>query len=137
VIDLALMKAELKRDESVRLKPYRDTVGKLTIGVGRNLDDVGITAHEADFLLTGDIANAIHDLDMALPWWGNLSEVRQRALLNMCFNLGIHRLLGFRNMLEALRKGEYVEASNQALNSKWAQQVGSRAQRIAVQFVTG
>ncbi len=137
MIDLAQMKAELKRDEGIRLKPYKDTVGKLTIGIGRNLDDVGISAAEADFLLTSDISNTINDLDMGLPWWKNLSEERQRALLNMCFNMGLHKLMAFTHMLDALRKGDYEEASNQALNSTWAQQVGSRAHRIAAQFVTG
>ncbi len=134
---LNLMKDELKRDEGWKLKPYKDGVGKLTIGCGRNLDDVGLEDHEVEYLLTNDIANAMQSLDMALPWWNGLSEVRQRALLNMCFNMGLHRLMGFTEMLTALRMGDYQTASNEALNSAWAKQVGSRAQRIAVQIATG
>lgn len=136
-MDLARLKADLKRDEGLRLKPYKDTVGKVTIGVGRNLDDVGISNAEAEIMLTNDIAGVMRDLDMALPWWKNLSEGRQRALANMCFNLGIHRLMGFKGMLDALRKGQYDEASQHALNSKWSRQVGARAQRIAVLLQTG
>lgn len=134
---LNLMKAELTRDEALRLKPYTDSVGKTTIGIGRNLSDDGITAYEADFLLTNDIANAMQGLDMALPWWKNLSEARQRALLNMCFNMGLHVLMEFTNMLTALRTGDWQTASKEALNSPWAREVGARAQRIAIAFVTG
>jgi lysozyme len=137
MIDLAKMKAEIKRDEGFRSKPYKDTVGKATVGYGRNLDDVGITEAEADFLLTGDIARAITDLDMAFPYWQNLSDIRQRAILNMCFNMGIHRLLEFRKMFAALRNNDFKSAYDEALESKWAKQVGSRADRIAYQLLTG
>ena len=137
MIDLTKMKADLKRDEGLRLKPYEDSVGKLTIGIGRNIDDVGITEAEAEFLLTNDIAHTMIDLDKFCPWWKNMNEPRQRALVNMCFNMGIHRLLGFKDMLTALREGNYDDASNQALDSKWARQVGKRAGRIAMAFVTG
>lgn len=131
------MKDELTRDEALKLKPYRDTKGKLTIGIGRNLDDVGITAGEADFLLTNDIANAMQSLDMALPWWKNLSEARQRGLLNMTFNMGLHKVMEFTNMLAALKSGDWATASSESLNSDWAREVGNRAQRIAVQFASG
>lgn len=136
-MDIAQLKRDLIRDEGVRLKPYTDTVGKMTIGVGRNLDDDGISAGEADFLLTGDINNVISSLDMALPYWKNLSDGRQRALANMCFNMGLNRLLDFINMLAAIRAGDFQKASQEALNSEWAQQVGARAQRIAALLVTG
>lgn len=134
---LNLMKDELRRDEGLRLKPYEDSVGKLTIGIGRNLDDNGITETEADFLLTNDIASAMGTLDMFIPWWKNLSEVRQRAVLNMCFNMGIHKLMGFTNMLKALRTGDYETASAEALNSEWSRQVGARSHRIAIQIASG
>lgn len=130
-MNIDLMKFELRRDEGVRLKPYRDTVGKLTLGVGRNIDDVGITSEEADYLLENDIGRAMAELDRALPWWRGLSEARQRALLNMAFNLGLSRLLGFRGMLGALQAGDWGRAAAEALNSRWAGQVGARAQRLA------
>lgn len=134
---LNLMKDELRRDEGIRLKPYKDSVGKTTIGIGRNLDDVGITDYEADYLLTNDIANAMQGLDMALPFWKDMTESRQRALLNMVFNMGLHKVMEFTHMIIALRTGDYQTASDECLNSAWAKQVGSRAQRIAVQFATG
>ncbi|KAG0310255.1 hypothetical protein BGZ97_012685, partial [Linnemannia gamsii] len=79
--------SELSRDEGRRLKPYRDTVGKLTIGVGRNLTDVGISESECDMLLENDIARIRAWLDLKLPWWRDMDKVRQRVLINMTFNL--------------------------------------------------
>lgn len=136
-MNIARVKAELCRDEGERLKPYRDGVGKLTIGVGRNLDDVGITAAESGVLLENDIAAAAAGLDRALPWWRGLSEARQRALLNMAFNLGVSRLRGFRGMLAALEAGDCERAAAEALDSRWASQVGARAQRIAAMIREG
>lgn len=126
-----VLKADLKRDEGERLKPYRDTVGKLTIGVGRNLDDVGISESEADFLLMSDIGRTEGDLDHHLPWWRQQDEARQRVLLNMGFNMGVGALLNFRNMLSALTAGNYAKAADEMMNSKWARQVGERAERLA------
>jgi lysozyme len=129
--DPAALRADLIRDEGLRLKPYRCTAGKLTIGIGRNLDDVGISREEAETLLDHDIAALTADFDRALPWWRGLSEARQRGLVNMGINLGLPRLLGFRRMLAALERGEFATAAAQALDSTWATQVGARAQRIA------
>ncbi len=125
------IKDDLKRDEGLKLKPYKCTANKLTIGYGRNLDDVGISEEEAETMLINDIHNVMSDLDMFIPWWVNISDNRKRAILNMAFNLGITRLMKFKNMLKALRNGDYEIASIEALNSKWADQVGSRAHRIA------
>jgi lysozyme len=136
-MDVSLLKRDLAWDEGVRLKPYRCTAGRLTIGVGRNLDDVGITAEEADYLLENDLGRATADLDRALPWWRGLSEARQRALANMAFNMGLGRLLGFKAMLAALRAGRWEEAAAEALDSAWAQQVGPRAARIAATIREG
>lgn len=122
---------DLIRDEGLVLKPYRCTAGKLTIGVGRNLEDVGLSRDEAIYLLGNDIETAIKDLDAALPQWRLFSEARQRALVNMVLNLGRTRFMGFRNMIDALKRADFDEAARQALASKWASQVGARAQRIA------
>jgi lysozyme len=123
--------ADLRRDEGLRLKPYRCTAGRLTIGYGRNLDDAGITAEEAEFLLRNDVRRVSAELDRDMPWWRDLSPGRQRALANMAVNLGLPRLKEFRLMLSALRRGDYEEAARQALDSRWARQVGDRARRIA------
>jgi lysozyme len=129
--------AELRRDEGVRLKPYRCTAGKLTIGVGRNLDDVGISSAEADALLRNDVARVYADLDARIPWWRGLDEVRRRVLVNMGFNLGISGLLGFKNTLRAIETGDYLVAAQGMLASKWAKQVGPRAERLALMMRDG
>jgi lysozyme len=136
-MDFALLNAELKRDEGINLKPYRDTVGKLTIGIGRNLDDVGITEDEANALLRADVNRTIADLDRQLSWWRNLSEVRQRVLVNMAFNLGIGGLMKFQKMLTAMKSGDYVSAAQEALDSAWASQVGARADRLSRMIADG
>lgn len=131
------LRDELVRDEGVRLKPYKDSVGKTSIGVGRNLDDVGISRAEAMQLLENDILRTESDLDALLPWWRGLDPVRQRVLMNMAFNMGIKSLLGFKTTLAAVRAGKYEEAATGMLNSLWAQQVGARAQRLAAMMKGG
>lgn len=135
--DLGVLAAELIRDEGLRLKPYRDTAGKLTIGVGRNLDDRGISEDEARIMLQNDISICEAELDIHIPWWTGLTGNRKRALLNMCFNLGWPRLSGFKEMLLCLQSGSYARAAAEALDSKWARQVGDRALRISKMFREG
>lgn len=122
-------------DEDLRLKPYRCTAGKLSIGVGRNLDDVGISKAEAMMMLVTDIAKVESQLDATLPWWRNMSDSRQQVLANMCFNMGIGNstkgLLSFRNTLSAMQAGDYKRAVKGMLDSQWAKQVGDRAKRLA------
>lgn len=117
-------------DEGLRLKPYRDTVGKLTIGVGRNLDDLGISKDEAMIMLDNDILAAVDALDKTFPWWRGMSEVRQRVLVNMCFNLGIHGVANFRKALAAMEAGDYTTAAKEMEDSEWYRQVGGRAIRL-------
>lgn len=128
---------DLVRDEGLRLKPYKDSVGKTTIGIGRNLDDVGINKEEAFALCNNDLDDVEGDLDFNLPWWRNMNEVRQRALGNMCFNLGIVRLLKFSNMLRFLKEGSYNLAAVEMRASKWYDQVGIRATRLEQMVRTG
>jgi lysozyme len=128
---------ELEHDEGMRLRPYYDSVGKLTIGIGRNLTDVGISKEEAYRLLSNDVEKAIADLDSALPWWRSLSENRQRALANMAFNMGLQRLQGFRDALGKMQRGDFAGAATAMLESQWAKQVGVRAQRLAEMMRAG
>ena len=134
ILPYAALVEQLLADEGLRLKPYKDTVGKLTIGVGRNLDDRGISEVEAKYLLVNDIKIAEAELTKHAPWWWQMSEPRQQALLNMCFNLGWPRLSMFENMLAALKARDYDTAAAEALDSRWATQVGNRAKRIAQAF---
>lgn len=132
--DPTLLRDDLIRDEGQKLKPYTDTVGKLTIGVGRNLTDRGITADEVMYLLINDIAIAETDLDTHCPWWKALPEPAARGLANMCLNMGWPRLQGFQKMLGALQAGLWETAASEAENSAWSAQVGSRAHRIAALY---
>jgi len=139
------LRSDLVRDEAVRLKPYRDSVGKLSIGVGRNLDDKGISEAEAMMLLDNDIAEHVALLDKYLPWWTTLDETRQLALANLAFNLGVGpsaeqslgKLLTFHDTLKALQNGEYDVVANHLAVTLWAQQVGIRATRIIAAMRTG
>jgi len=125
---LERIKEQLVRHEGLRLKPYRCTAGKLTIGIGRNLDDCGISQTEAYGLLENDIQNCEKQLLEEIPEIYNaLDEVRKSVLLNMCFNLGIGGLLGFNNTLAFIAAGDWERAANGMLASKWAKQVGRRA----------
>ena len=121
---------DLVQDEGLKLKPYKDTVGKLTIGIGRNLDDVGISEEEAYHLCENDLKACISDLQ-TLSWFDGLPYDVQRVLVNMRFNLGFKGLLGFRNTLALIQEGKYKEASYSMLDSKWAKQVGARAYRLS------
>ena len=136
-MDEKRLREDLTRDEARRAKPYTDTVGKISIGVGRNLTDVGLRPDEIDLLLSNDISAVCHDLDARLPWWRKMTDARQNALANMCFNLGITRLLTFKTTLGHLERGEYDQAADAALQSKWATQVGDRAKRIAALIKKG
>jgi len=120
-----------------RCMPYRCTAGKLTIGVGRNLDDRGISEEEAFYLLDNDIADCVTDLQSHLSWFNRLDDVRKAVLVDMCFNLGINRLIGFENMLMATKYGEWDKAADEMLDSRWADQVGSRATELATMMRTG
>lgn len=125
--------AQLKRDEGCRLKPYKDTTGHLTIGYGHNLDN-GITLEMAAMLLEQDIAIAVASLRGRFDWFDTLSGPRQAALTNMVFNLGINKFMEFHGMLNALDNGDFHTAALHMLNSKWHDQVGARAERIAKQL---
>lgn len=156
MFDRIKLRAQLRRNEDDRLTVYRCTAGKLSIGVGRNLDDCGISAAEtrrlgitvasciahgitsaqSAALLENDIDRTVADLDSALPWWRTLSDVRQRVLIDMCFNMGLAKLLGFRRMLAAARAGRWGDAVAEMVDSDWHRQVGGRALRLEAMMLT-
>lgn len=129
------LKKLTKEFEGCRLKPYRCTAGKLTIGYGRNLDDVGISQAEADMMFERDFAKAEADARKICEEFGidvnNLIEQRFYVLTDMCFNLGYGGLKKFKGMLTALKNGLYDDAANHMLDSLWAKQVGNRATQLA------
>jgi lysozyme len=120
------LKSSLKKHEGLRLKPYRCTAGKLSIGYGRNLDDVGITKEEAEILLDKDIAVCKREA-RRFGWFEELSSERQDVIVEMIFNLGMSRFLGFKKTIQAIMDKDFEEAAAQMLDSKWARQVGQRA----------
>ncbi|AQN32323.1 lysozyme [Pseudoalteromonas phage PHS21] len=128
---------QLKKHEGLKLKPYTDTVGKLTLGVGRNLIDKGITEQEALFMLNNDVDYFYRKLSKKLTWFKTLDDARQNVLVNMAFNLGIAGLMSFKKMLLACEHGNFKIAATEMLNSKWAKQVGNRAVELSEQMRTG
>jgi lysozyme len=118
--------------EGLRLKPYYCTAGKLTIGIGRNLDTNGISENEAIFLLDNDIRTCIESLKQKKEsTFEKLDGVRQMVVVDMCFNLGITGLLKFKKFWAALEAGDWSLARDEMLDSRWAGQVGDRAIRLA------
>lgn len=131
------IRAMLIHHEGLRLKPYKCTAGKLTIGVGRNLDDRGITQEEAMNMLENDIDDCRIELQHNISWFNRLDPTRKDALLDMCFNLGISGLMKFNNMLTAMKHEDWEAAYVEALDSRWADQVGQRAIDIAGMILIG
>lgn len=138
--------------EGLRLKPYYCKNGFLSIGVGRNLIanpltekekkavgdwQHGITNNAAMMLLRTDICRCIKLCRDNLPVWKQLDPERKYALIDMCFNLGISGLLKFKKMLQDMEIGNYRGAAKECLNSKYAKDVGKRAERIAKLIETG
>lgn len=136
-MNLTYLKQQLIRHEGSRLKPYHDSVGKLTIGTGRNLDDVGIFIDEEDLMLTNDINRSVKDITDHLDWVNSLDEPRYLCLINMTFNMGISRLLKFQHMLAALQSGDYQKAADEMINSDWYKETGVRALELVNQMRTG
>lgn len=128
---LSALISELERDEAVKRFPYPDGKGNITIGVGRNLSAKGLSPSEIQTLLSNDIADTAAGLDEHLPWWRDLSDARQRVLINMAFNMGIGGLMGFHATLAAIQEGRYGDAANDMMASAWASEVGDRASRLA------
>lgn len=141
--DDPLLLAELRRDEGVRYSPYLDTLRVQTVGVGHNLVARPLNAtyplsdDQVDAILADDLAVVFAGLNSRLPWWRSLNDVRQRVLVNMAFNMGIAGLLSFKNTLAAIKRGDYDTAADGMLASKWAAQVGPRAERLATMMREG
>lgn len=137
MLDLKSIKNTLIQDEGCKLKPYRCTAGKLTIGVGRNLDDVGLSQEEAEYLLDNDIKNTVIGLERALPMFDELSPARQAVLVNMAFNMGLPRLLGFHKFIAALAERDFPRAMLEMRTSKWASQLPERSARLEITMYNG
>lgn len=123
----------LKRHEGVKAFAYRCSSDKLTIGVGRCIDEdggIGLSDDEIEYLLMNDIARCDKELEGAYDWYRDLNKPRRDAMINLCFNLGLTRLRGFVKALEAMSRGQYDLAADEFLDSRWADQVGDRAVEV-------
>ena len=134
---LTAARAELIADEGLRLKPYTDTVGKITIGIGRNLTDVGISKEEAYALCDTDIVACLADLQ-TFAWFAGLNGSRTLAVINLRFNLGPGRFRTFTKFLAGMAVRDYQAAAHELVQSKWYGQVQqSRRDRIVRQIREG
>ena len=130
----------LRGDEGEVLHAYQDHLGYWTIGVGRLIDKRkggGISSEESAYLLANDIRDTSAELDRRLPWWRKLDEARQGVLLAMAFQMGVDGLLGFKNTLAMVQRGDYDGAARGMLESLWAKQTPERAKRMSEQMRTG
>ena len=130
---------QLRIHEGVRSHAYKCSANMITVGVGRNIDEnggLGLSDDEIDYLLENDIKRCRKELD-TYSWFDDLNDVRQDALINMCFNLGFSRLSLFTNALSAMAEANYDLAAMEFLDSKWAKQVGNRSKDVAHMIRTG
>ena len=127
---------QLKLHEGVKLEPYEDTEGYQTIGIGRNLDSKGITEEEAIYMLENDVEQVVSQLQ-GHEWFNALDTIRQKVIVDMAFNLGLNGMLSFEKMIQAIKEENYYEASQEMLDSRWAEQVGQRADRLSEMMKTG
>lgn len=133
------MKAKLRRSlvhhESYEKFPYTDTVGKITIGIGYNLSDRGLSDEWINNQYQADVDYFYGQL-LAFPWFEQLTSDRQIILIDMAF-MGWKKFLTFDKMLNALLTHDYKKAAFEMINSKWAEQVKGRAAALAHGMLTG
>ena len=136
-MDFAQVKRLLKKHEGLSLFLYKCPAGKLTIGYGHNIEDRGISESVAELLLEQDMLIAYRQVKNAVKCFERLDEARKYVLIDMCFNMGITKLMTFKKMLRALDGGDYAAAAKEMLNSKWAAQVKGRAAYLAGVMASG
>jgi lysozyme len=127
----------VKASEGLSLTAYRCPSGYLTIGYGHNLETTPIGAQAAETILLEDLSRATAEAKVVFECWPHLNEARRAALIDMVFNLGANGVRGFQHMRAALAVGDYQAAARHARSSKWAKQVGARAERNARMIEVG
>jgi lysozyme len=127
----------LRRQEGVKNTLYKCTSDKWTIGVGRNLEDVGLSDEEIDYLLENDIERTEELLDEYMDWWRDLDSIRQEAMVNFVFNVGIGTAQKFKKAMTALEEQDYDTAADEMMDSNWSKQVGKRAEEVTEMIRTG
>ena len=130
-MNIERLRKQITKHEGIEYKLYRCTSDKLTIGVGRNIEDRGISHDTAMQMLDEDIDICINELQQTVSYWDDLPERVQEALVNLCFNMGIKRLMAFKKTFGYLREGMFDKAADELLDSRYANQVGQRAIDVA------
>lgn len=136
-MDTDKLKATIREAEGLRLSPYEDTTGHLSIGYGYNLSTNGISEAIADWLLNDALVEAREGLEMQWPPFQSLDDVRQRVLVEMAYNLGLQGVIHFRKMLHALTIQDWKNAAAELLNSQAAVQLPSRYHRLSIMLESG
>lgn len=144
-MDLDRLQKQLEIEEGVRNLAYKDSKGIWTIGIGHNVETRPISDLAVKVIFEDDVNIVVELLDKYLPWWRGLDVVRQNALINLGFNLGVGpseedkdgKLLTFKNTLKYFESGDYTAAANGLRNSLWFKQVGKRGVRVSKMVETG
>lgn len=126
----------IQRHEGFRNVAYQDSLGVWTIGWGHNLQKP-LTRRACDLIFEDDLNDALRDCSHAFPWFFDLTVNRRHVLVDMCFNLGLTRLLLFKKMLAAIEAENWVEAAAEMERSLWADQVKGRATELATMMREG
>ena len=133
-------RAELRRHlewaEGREKKPYLCPADKITIGVGRNLQDKGLSDLEVDLLLDNDITDVL-SVCVDLPYWNHLNDARRIVVADMMFNLGERGFHTFKRFEDALLHEVYDEAAHEMVDSEWYRQTGRRAKKLVKAMRTG
>ena len=133
-MDYTRLSKQLLYHEGIRLKPYRCSADKLTIGIGRNIEDVGITEEEAFYLLNNDIKKVVEQCQRNFEWFDGLNDLRKEAIVNLVFNMGFGKFLQFKKTIKHIENEEFELAGAELLDSRYAQQVGQSAIDVANQL---
>lgn len=134
------VESQLRLDEGSKNSVYPDSLGYWTISVGVCIDarkGCSLTDAECELLFQNRLTLVKTKLEKEFPWTSGLDLARLGVLRNMAYQMGIHGVSEFKEMLAALQRGDYVVASSHMLDSKWAKQSPARAQRLATQMSTG
>lgn len=135
-MDIDKLIAHVRWAEGEEKFPYLDSVGKITIGVGRNLEDKGLSNDEIELLLRNDIAEAISEAE-SFFWFEDLDDNRKIVVVDMIFNMGKPKFLGFAKTIAALSAGDYATAADEMTDSRWYRQTGRRARKLVKVMQTG
>jgi lysozyme len=138
-MNIEQLAAQLEIDEGKKKRIYLDTATppRWTGGIGRNMTDRDFSEDEIQLMLKNDIDLVCDQLDNRMPWWKHMTERRRQALANFTFNVGINTAMTFKNSMALLQSGQYSKAADAMMDSKWARQVGDRANRVTTMIREG